>query len=62
MDAGEFGYIWGLGWVWWRAKHVTNSWHTCPFCGRGLPQMERLVQDGVSGGWKQEDGNEGQEA
>jgi hypothetical protein len=42
-DLGEFSYLWGLGWVWWRSRDVVSPWTECPWCGHELPTMEALV-------------------
>jgi len=42
-DLGEFSYVWGLGWVWWRSRDVVTPWTECPWCGHELPTMEGLV-------------------
>lgn len=40
---GEFSYLWGVGWVWWRSRDVLTPWAHCPWCGHDLPTMETLV-------------------
>jgi hypothetical protein len=49
-DRGDFGYLWGVGWVWWRAKDVMTPWDRCPWCDGWLPTMEALVMRALSRG------------
>jgi hypothetical protein len=49
-DRGDFGYLWGVGWVWWRAKDVMTPWEKCPWCDGWLPTMEALVLRALSRG------------
>jgi len=42
-DRGDFSYVWGLGWIWWRSRNVLEPWSVCPWCGNDLPRMETLV-------------------
>ena len=43
VKAGEFGYLDGLGWVWWKASDVTRPWDRCPWCWGKLPQLGPIV-------------------
>ena len=50
-DRGEIGYLWGLGWVWWKSKDVLTPWVRCPWCDGYLPSMEKIVRNGILYGW-----------
>jgi hypothetical protein len=50
MEAGQMFYLWGVGWLWLRARDVTRPWVRCPWCWGELPTMvgavERLQREG----------------
>lgn len=43
MAERDFGYLYPLGWVWWRAADVTRPWVRCPWCFGLLPQPGPIV-------------------
>lgn len=44
MVAGQFFYLWGIGWLWLRARDVAEPWERCPWCWGLLPTMEAAIE------------------
>lgn len=44
MRAGQFFYLWGIGWLWLQCRDVTIPWERCPWCNGVLPTMEDAIE------------------
>ena len=51
MDATDFKYVYGWGWVWFRAANPCVAFRDCPWCGGNLPTMEGIVERGLREGF-----------